>query len=425
MSIHLISKANIAEHLTIDVPPSDSPLKPSSVRIRSSLLSLTSNNLSYALLGTYMHWWDTCPVPLTLPPPYNNPSDYGIVPAWGLATVLDSTIPSLTPGTILWGFWPTGSHAFDLTLTPAELPGHYKEVSAHRKDVLPLYNRYRVFDTQGNDLSTFGWDAAVGTIFVAGYLLAEYMFTPDPASHPAIHPSEPGALEWKASDADLSKSIFVSLGASTKTARSTAFNFFARSPGTEPLGLLQFTSSVDALSEAAAKGSPNFAVGTLPYSDVELAGKWIAGLELETKIERVVVADFGSRDGVLVGVVEDIRGNERLKGVEVVVLAVGGQQKVYSFDEIMAEQAMLASLNRVQMNTSPAYEEAIKLVGAEEFYRGVQERWNSWLENREAAAPDLRLVWGGGVAGEEGIEGCWGKLCGSKVRPEEAHVFRI
>ncbi|KAL4905558.1 hypothetical protein BDW74DRAFT_177927 [Aspergillus multicolor] len=423
MSIHLISKANNAEHLAIDAPLHLPTLKPSSVRIRSSLLSLTSNNLSYALLGTFMHWWDTYPVPSTLPSPYNNKEEYGIVPAWGLATVLDSTIADIETGTVLFGFWPTSSHPVDLELTPAELPGHYKEISSHRKNVLPLYNRYRVFETQDKDLSEFGWTAAVGTIFVAGYLLAEYMFTPDPGSHPPIHPSEPGASEWTVSDANLNKAVFVALGASTKTARSAVFNFFARPKGAGPLGLLQFTSSVNALSDAATKMNPNFPVGTFSYADVGRAGGWIAGLE--AKPQKIVVADFGSRDGVLQGVVQDIKSHEQSKDTEIVVLAVGGQQKVYSMEAMMSEQAMLASLNKVQMNTSPAYEEAIKLVGAEEYYRGAQERWDAWLENREIAAPDLRLVWGEGIAGENGIEGCWEKLCNSEVRPEEAHVFRI
>ncbi|KAL6235026.1 hypothetical protein BDW75DRAFT_230632 [Aspergillus navahoensis] len=433
MSIHVVSKANSRQHVTFDLPPAVSPpLKPSSIRVRSTLLSLTSNNLTYALHGTFLRWWDAYPVPHSAPAPYNDSSEWGIVPAWGLATVLDSTLPQLPQGTILFGFWPTGSHAVDLELAPSELDGHWKEISEHRAHLMPLYNRYRVLDTQRKDLADFAWDAAVGTIFVAGYLLSQYIFTPDPATHPPIHPcgieTDRGVQDWTVADADISKAVFVILGASTKTARSTAYNLLKRPNGTGPLGLLQFTSSPGPLGEAAkvlneAKGEGKFAVGTLGYPDVGLAGKWIAGVEPTP--EKIVIADFGGRDGVLERVVEDIKRNESLHEVKAVVIAVGNQQKVYTRDEIQARKASFVSLNKVQMNTSDVYEAAIKLRGAADYFCEVDKAWKSWLEDRESAAPDLRLVWGEGIAGEGGIEAGWDRLCASSVAPEAALVYRI
>ncbi|KAL4744709.1 hypothetical protein BDW72DRAFT_77305 [Aspergillus terricola var. indicus] len=433
MSIHVISKSNNGEHATFELPPSDpSLLKKSSVRIRSSLLSLTSNNLTYALYGTFLRWWDAYPVPQSAPAPYNNSAEWGIVPAWGLATVLESTLPEIPQGTVLFGFWPTGSHAVDLELTPSELDGHWKEVSEHREHLMPLYNRYRVFDTQGKDVAEFAWDAAVGTIFIAGYLMSEYIFTSDPAVCPPIHPcgivTGQGVQNWTAADADLSRAALVSLGASTKTARSMAYNLFQRPSGTGPLGFLQFTSSPGAISEAAralneANGKSKFPVGTLGYQDVESAATWLASVEPTP--ERIVIADFGSRDGVLEGMVEDIKRTETLQGVEIVIIAVGNQQKVYTLGEIQAQQASFAALNKVQMNTSDIYEAAIKLRGAADYFRAVDEAWKSWLENRETAAPDLRLVWGKGIAGEDGIEAGWDKLCAGSVAPSEALIYRV
>ncbi|CBF80632.1 hypothetical protein AN8478.2 [Aspergillus nidulans FGSC A4] len=433
MSIHVVSKTNNHQHATIDLPPSDSsPLKQSSVRIRPSLLSLTSNNLTYALLGNFLRWWDAYPVPQSAPAPYNNTTEWGIVPAWGLATVLESTLPGIPLGTVLFGFWPTGSHAVDLELKPSELDGHWKEVSEHRAHLMPLYNRYRVFDTQGKDVTEFAWDAAVGTVFAAGYLMSEYIFTSDPAVRPPIHPcgivTDQGVQDWTAADADLSRAVLVSLGASTKTARSMAYNLFQRPSGTGPLGLLQFTSSPGPIGEAAralndANGKSKFAVGNLGYPDVGLAAKWLA--DIEPLPRKVIIADFGSRDGILESVVEDIKKMESLQGVDIVIIAVGNQQKVYTLGEIQARQASFASLNKVQMNTSDVYEAAIKLRGAADYFREVDQAWQSWLENREAAAPDLNLVWGEGIAGQEGIEAGWDRLCASSVAPGEALVYRI
>ncbi|KAL4735957.1 hypothetical protein BDV11DRAFT_173372 [Aspergillus similis] len=433
MSIHVVSKSNNRQHATFDLQPSDpSPLKQSSVRVRSSLLSLTSNNLTYALYGTFLRWWDAYPVPQSAPAPYNNTAEWGIVPAWGLATVLQSTLPGIPQGAVLFGFWPTGSHTVDLELTPSELDGHWREVSEHRAHLMPLYNRYRVFDTQGKDITEFAWDAAVGTIFIAGYLMSEYIFTADPAVRPPIHPcgivSDQGVQNWTAADADLSRAALVSLGASTKTARSMTYNLFQRPSGTGPLGLLQFTSSPGPIGEAAralneANGKSKSAVGILGYPDVGSAAKWLASIEPTP--EKIVIADFGSRDGVLEGVVEGIKKRGSLQGVEIVVIAVGNQQKVYTLGEVQAQQASFVSLNTVQMNTSDVYEAAIKLRGAADYFREVDEAWKSWLENREAAAPDLHLVWGEGIAGEGGIEAGWDRLCASSVAPGEALVYRV
>lgn len=57
--VHVVSKINNQEHATFTVQTPDSPaveLPPSSIRIRTLLVSLTSNNLSYARGGHFLHW---------------------------------------------------------------------------------------------------------------------------------------------------------------------------------------------------------------------------------------------------------------------------------------------------------------------------------------------------------------------------------
>ncbi|CEL09836.1 hypothetical protein ASPCAL12965 [Aspergillus calidoustus] len=61
MDVHVVSKTDNNTHATFSLPPPTTPLaatsssSSSSLRIRPSLLSLTSNNLTYALLGTQLH----------------------------------------------------------------------------------------------------------------------------------------------------------------------------------------------------------------------------------------------------------------------------------------------------------------------------------------------------------------------------------
>jgi hypothetical protein len=90
----------------------------------------------------------------------------------------------------------------------------------------------------------------------------------------------------------------------------------------------------------------------------------------------------------------------------------------------MAMQASHASI-KVQMNTSGVQEAALKIREPKAYFDELHERWNEWLESREVAAPDLRLVWGNAIAGANGVEGGWDALCQGKVKPEEALVYRV
>ncbi|KAL4937788.1 hypothetical protein BDV06DRAFT_226620 [Aspergillus oleicola] len=423
MDVHVISKADNSQHATFQLPDTTKPLALSSVRVRSSLLSLSSNNLTYALGGTWLAWWDAYPVPESAPAPYNDQSAWGIVPAWGLATVLESNIPEIPKGSSLYGFWPTSSHDVDLALVPTEdgVVGHFKEVSPGRQRLMPLYNWYSAFDTQGRDRKELGWDAAgIRPIFMAGYALSDFVFTYNAEKNPPIHPlGEPDA--WTAKDADLRKAVFVSLSASGKTARSFAFNLFQRPAGVGPVGFLQVTSQPAVLDEAATTLKPNFPVWNVEYTGLETGVDWIEAL----KPERVVIADFGARDGALGKFLDLLEGSEELKDVSRLILAVGYEQKVYTLPDLQASQASMLTLKKQQFNTSPILEVAIQQKGLEAYHEEVRERFNLWLENRESAAPDLKLVWGSGVTGEDGIEGGWEKLCKSEVQPEEALVYRL
>lgn len=119
------------------------PLPPSAIRVKTTLIALTANNLGYAALGTRLHWWDAFPVPTSAPPPFNDSSAYGIVPAWGYATVLESTI-SIAPGSLLWGFWPVSTHPVILRLKATSPENHWLECSDHRKNIISFYQRYSV-----------------------------------------------------------------------------------------------------------------------------------------------------------------------------------------------------------------------------------------------------------------------------------------
>ncbi|KAL3485447.1 hypothetical protein BJX62DRAFT_247507 [Aspergillus germanicus] len=421
MDVHLVSKLDNRQHATIQVPEPTNPLKPSSIRVRTALFGLTSNNLTYAMGGSFLGWWDAYPLPESCDAPYDNQS-WGIVPAWGFATVLETTIREVPAGATIYGLWPTSSCPVDLELVPTVPAGHWEEVSPHRQSLASFYNRYTLVDVKDRNLDSLAWNAVVYPTWGAGYILSEYVFSPDPSTRPGIHPLGAAGGEWSSADEDLSKAIFISLAASTKTARGAAYNLFRRPAGSGPLAMMEVTSSPGPLSEAANNMAPVFPTKALHYQNIPHCAEWLASID--RRPERIVIADFGGRDGALDTLVKTIQDSAELHSAKVTVIAVGNQQKIYTIPEIMALQASHASL-KVQMNTSAVQECALQVREPKGYFDELLKRWNEWLENRQAAAPDLLLVWGDGIAGENGIEGGWEALCEGKIKPEEALVYRV
>ena len=89
MEFHVVSKSNNRVHKTVSVDKSTYPeLFPDTVRVQPVVLSLASNNLSYARLGHFLNWcvpfpqkptyllnqdrWNAYPVPQSAPEPYND-----------------------------------------------------------------------------------------------------------------------------------------------------------------------------------------------------------------------------------------------------------------------------------------------------------------------------------------------------------------
>ncbi|OOF93976.1 hypothetical protein ASPCADRAFT_52243, partial [Aspergillus carbonarius ITEM 5010] len=309
-----------------------------------------------------------------------------------------------------------------LQLTPGNVQNHFIETSPHRQSVMSLYNRYIVLDIKDRDLDSQAWEAAMRLLWTCGYILTEYVFSYDLENHPVMapFPGIPG-VEWTASEADLSNAVVISLAVSGKTARSVAYNLCFRPQGKGPVGLVQVTSTPGVIGEAAERMGPAFETLAVGYDVVEGVEGWL----VERRPEKLVVVDFGGRDGVHGRLFGMIAKNKVLRECELVVIGVGFQQKVYSMEEVLAGQKAMGELGMIQLNTSPILEAVLEVRDHEKVFEELYERWNHWLENRELVAPDLRLVWGKGVVGPEGIEGGWDLLCQGKVKPDEALVYQL
>jgi hypothetical protein len=105
-------------------------LEPGQALLRVDSFGLTANNVTYAVMGEAMSYWDFFPAE----------DGWGRVPMWGFAEVERSEAEGVEPGTRVYGYLPPSSH---LTVTPvgAEESG-FVDGSPHRAALPSAYHRY-------------------------------------------------------------------------------------------------------------------------------------------------------------------------------------------------------------------------------------------------------------------------------------------
>ena len=260
------------------------------------------------------------------------------------------------------------------------------------------------------DLNGTAWDALMRALWETAYLINKLVLNETAPVHPL------GVdMPWSAADADLCHAVVVLLSASGKTAVAMAHQLKrARDPDTGPLAVVGLTSPG---SVAFVQGT-GFHDAVLAYEDIEghgLEAAMLAGME------RVVVIDFGAREGT------DSRLLSRLQALlpsaPVTTIGVGGEAKPSPVDMAAMEESG-ALTGRVRANVSGLRSKQMEKVGEAEHFTEMTCAWN---EFRDAGVNGLELEWGEGIAGENGVEGGWARLCGNgkRVSPQKGLVYRI
>ena len=117
----------------VDQPQRD--LQPGQVRLRVRTFALTSNNITYAVFGDAMRYWDFFPAA-----PADDDTLWGRVPVWGFADVVESTVDELTVGARVYGYLPM-SH--ELVVQPGRFDERgFTDMAEHRAAMAGAYNRY-------------------------------------------------------------------------------------------------------------------------------------------------------------------------------------------------------------------------------------------------------------------------------------------
>ena len=104
--------------------------------LRIESFGLTSNNITYAVFGDAMNYWDFFPA---------SGPDWGKLNVWGYAHVEDSRHPDLAQGMRVYGYLPCSSH---LLVVPDRINEKgFVDAAAHRAGLPSTYQRYRDVET--------------------------------------------------------------------------------------------------------------------------------------------------------------------------------------------------------------------------------------------------------------------------------------
>lgn len=106
-------------------------LKAGEALLRIDSFGLTANNVTYAVFGDGMNYWDFFPA---------SEVGWGHVPMWGFAEVEASRVEGVEVGTRVYGYLPPASH---LVVVPGGVDEHgFADAAAHRKHLPSAYQGY-------------------------------------------------------------------------------------------------------------------------------------------------------------------------------------------------------------------------------------------------------------------------------------------
>jgi len=394
-AIQVISKTDHTEqHI---VPLSNSATTPltaaSTVRIRTRLISLTTNVFSYARDGGRgspgLDWYNTWPFPDSLPAPFNDTTKYCRVAAWGFSEVMESTIPDLPVGTELFGYQPIGTAIEELTLKHVA-GGAWKEVSERRKRLLGVYNEYVVSEPTvskglgGEDDAkrSKALDAIMRVLYGSSFMLNRSTFD---WNSKGIHPFGAKQLTWSAEDADLTGAVVFLLAPSGKTGLAFAHQLRRGRPeDKQPRKVVAVGSAL----------SRDFSTATGLFDEVVLYGDLDAPMfdlvaVVGQKPAKILLVNFGARGDAPEKWAEALRPLcERLQ-----VVLVGSDPQAKAMGKLAALCLELDS-GVHQMNAGGLRDNARHGAGALAYFEEMGAAWEGFKAD---GAAGLKVVWGQGI----------------------------
>lgn len=147
-----------------DELPTASELSDCEVLLRVDRVGLTANNVTYGVIGEMIGYWRFFPV---------EAEGRGVIPVWGFADVVESTVDALPAGTRVYGYLPMSSH---LVVRARLTSSGFVDASDHRADLPAVYNSYLVTaEDPAYDPALEDLQALYRPLFLTSFLLADQL----------------------------------------------------------------------------------------------------------------------------------------------------------------------------------------------------------------------------------------------------------
>lgn len=112
------------------VEAEDLSLGPNQAKLAVERFALTANNITYGVAGDMIGYWKFFPAE----------ENWGKIPVWGIARVVDAGDTELEVGARYYGYFPMSEH---LVVTPIKISDRgFVDGVEHRSELPPVYNQY-------------------------------------------------------------------------------------------------------------------------------------------------------------------------------------------------------------------------------------------------------------------------------------------
>ena len=156
----LVARDDLRNSRFVDAPAPEPG--PGAVRFRIEQFALTANNITYAVFGDMMGYWQFFPTE----------AGWGRIPVWGFARIDASKIEGLEVGERVYGYFPMASH---LVVTPDRVgPGGFVDAAPHRAALPSVYNHYvRLGHEAGGPDDAY--EALLRPLFTTSFLIDDWL----------------------------------------------------------------------------------------------------------------------------------------------------------------------------------------------------------------------------------------------------------
>jgi hypothetical protein len=274
----LVKRDDLHETRIADGEPPE--LEAGQALLRVDSFGLTTNNITYALMGDGMNYWSFFPAP----------DGWGRVPVWGFAEVAASEAPGVEEGTRLFGYLPPSTHLVVRPDRPSDTD--FVDASPHRAELPAAYNRYlrtdgdASYDAEHEDEQMLLWP-----LFFTSFLIDDFL-----------------------DDEDFFGAKAAVLSSASSRTSSALAHLLAKREGIEVIGLtsprnVEFTEGLDVYDRV------------VPYEEIDSLERQAAvyvDMAGDAKVRSAVHGHFGEELGhsAAVGIThrEDLGGADDLAG---------------------------------------------------------------------------------------------------------------